>query len=268
MCCVLHRVPEEIKPDGPSPKPPDQTPSVPGSSPPVAPEASQSEKEPQTPEPPTRGQVAAQPTPSAEEAVKPTAPPAKPTPPKPAAAAAGGHAAAAKPPAVMAAIPWESELTQAIKERFGEDISEFSSYVGQNFLVASPEAAIPILEFLKVDLDFDYLVDLTAVHWPKREKQFDLVYVLYSFARNERIRVKTLITDGFRPATAVGVHLTANWLEREVFDMFGIEFEGHPDMKRILMPDEWQGFPLRKEMSILAQDTRWVQENLNIESGQ
>jgi len=175
---------------------------------------------------------------------------------------------AAKPPATMAATPWESELAGQLRERFGERILELSTYLGQEFLVAAPEAVIPILEFLKTEADFDYLVDVTAVDYPARPERFDLVYILYSFARNQRIRVKTRIADGFRPATAVGVHLTANWLEREVFDMFGIEFEGHPDLKRILMPEGWQGFPLRKEQSITQQDQRWVQENLGIESGQ
>jgi NADH-quinone oxidoreductase subunit C len=168
----------------------------------------------------------------------------------------------------MAATPWESALTGQLKERFGDDIAGFSTYLGQSFLLAKPHAAIPILEFLKLEADFDYLVDLTAVDYPKRAERFDLVYILYSFARNERIRVKTLIADGFRPATAVGVHLTANWLEREVFDMFGIQFEGHPDMRRILLPEEWEGYPLRKDYSILKQDDRWVRENLGIESGQ
>jgi NADH-quinone oxidoreductase subunit C len=82
------------------------------------------------------------------------------------------------------------------------------------------------------------------------------------------VRVKTSIADGYRPASAVSVHRTANWLEREVYDMFGIEFAGHPDLRRILLPEDWQGFPLRKEYSILQQDERWVQENLGIESGQ
>ncbi len=202
----------------------------------------------------------------------PQAPPpaggaAKPAPPKPPAAAAGGHAAP-KPPATMAATPWDSDLAREIKERFGERVSETSTYLGQNFVVCKPEAAISLLEFLKLEADFDYLVDITAVDWPKRAERFDIVYILYSFARNERVRVKVYVADGYQPETAVGVHLTANWLEREVFDMFGIEFAGHPDMRRILLPEEWQGYPLRKDYGIIQQDDRWVQENLGIESGQ
>jgi NADH-quinone oxidoreductase subunit C len=189
------------------------------------------------------------------------APPVKPSPPKPA-------AAPPKPPATMAATPWESDLARELKERFGAQIRETSTYLGQNFILARPEAAIPILEYLKLEADFDYLVDITAVDWPKRPERFDLVYIVYSFPRNERVRIKTQIPDGYTPETAVGVHLTANWLEREVFDMFGIGFAGHPDMRRILMPEDWQGHPLRKDYSILQQDQRWVQESLGIESGQ
>lgn len=187
----------------------------------------------------------------------------KTAPPKPAAAAAPP-----KPPATMAATPWDSELVRELRDRFGEQIVQTSTYLGQDFLVVKPDAAIPILECLKLEDDFDYLVDITAVDWPKKPERFELVYILYSFSRNQRVRVKTSIPDGHRPPTAVGVHRTANWLEREVFDMFGIEFAGHPDLRRILLPEEWQGFPLRKEYSILQQDERWVQENLGIESGQ
>jgi len=168
----------------------------------------------------------------------------------------------------MAATPWESDLTRHLKDHFGDKILEFSTYLDQNFLVAKTEAVVPILEFLKLEEDFDYLVDLTAVDYPKREARFDVVYILYSFAKSERIRVKTMVAEGARPATAVTVHLTANWLEREVFDMFGIQFEGHPDMRRILLPEEWEGHPLRKDYGILQQDQRWVQENLGIENGQ
>src|SRR5882672_3440967 len=139
--------------------------------------------------------------------------PAKPAaPPKPPAA----HAPP-KPPPTMAATPWDGELTKELKEQFGGQISECSTYLGQNFLVCKSDAAVPILEFLKLEADFDYLVDLTAVDYPKRPERFDIVYILYSFARNERVRVKTAIADGFKPATATTVHAAANWLEREVF---------------------------------------------------
>jgi len=207
------------------------------------------------------------PAPKSAPPPKPPAPAAdaaKAAPPKPAA----GHAAPPKPPATMAATPWDGDLARELKERFGDSISETSTYLGQNFVVVKPEAAMAVIEHLKLEADFDYLVDITAVDWPKRANRFDLVYILYSFARNERLRVKTLLAEGYRPESVVGVHLTANWLEREVFDMFGIEFAGHPDLRRILLPEDWQGYPLRKDYSILQQDQRWVQENLGIESGQ
>jgi NADH-quinone oxidoreductase subunit C len=183
---------------------------------------------------------------------------AKPVPPKP----------APKPPAVMAAVPWEDELPRKLTETFGEKIKQTSTYLSQNFVVLDPEIVIPVLDYLKRDARFDYLVDITAVDWPKRPERFDLVYILYSFSRNERLRVKVAIPDGSRPQSAVNVHLTANWLEREIFDMFGMVFEGHPDLRRILMPEDWQGHPLRKDYALLGQDQRWVQENVGIESGQ
>ncbi len=173
-----------------------------------------------------------------------------------------------KPLPTMATTPWESELTRKVQEQFGAQILEFCSYLGQDFLVAKPEAAVPIIEFLKLEAGFDYLVDVTAVDYPARPERFDLIYVLYSFPRNQRIRLKIRIPDGFEPSTAVDVHLTANWLEREVFDMFGIQFAGHPNMRRILLPDGWRGYPLRKDYPILQQDEVWVKENLGIESGQ
>src|SRR5579862_128081 len=217
------------------------------------------------PQPEGAEPAAGKPEPAKPAEEKPAVPKAAAKPP--AAAAAGAHAPP-KPPPVMAATPWESDLTKQLKDRFGDAISEFSTYLGQSFLVCKHEAAIPILEFLKLEADFDYLVDLTAADYPKRPERFDLFYILYSFARNERIRIKTAVADGVKPATATTVHATSNWLEREVFDMFGIQFAGHPDMRRILLPEEWEGFPLRKEYGLIQQDERWVRENLNIESGQ
>jgi NADH-quinone oxidoreductase subunit C len=157
----------------------------------------------------------------------------------------------------MQTAAWEGELVEDLKEEFGGRISEFCTYVGQNFLVAETAAVIPIIEYLKLEQGFDYLVDITAVDWPDKPVRFELVWILYSFERNERIRVKTRIKDGDKAVTCTGVHLTADWLEREVYDMFGIEFEGHPNMTRILMPDGWSGFPLRKDKSIVDMDNRW-----------
>jgi NADH-quinone oxidoreductase subunit C len=215
--------------------------------------------EQQTPRDPVATPKVEKPQPAAKPAApaaKPAAPAAKPAAPPP------------KAPAVMAATPWNDELTAALAARFGDSIKEFSTYLGQNFLVAKPDAVIPIIEYLKTVEEFDYLVDITAVDFPNRAERFDLVYILYSFARNERVRVKTAIAADYKPQSATGVHLTADWLEREVFDMFGIEFAGHPHLKRILLPDEWEGHPLRKDKPITEMDNRWVKENLSIESAQ
>jgi NADH-quinone oxidoreductase subunit C len=154
-----------------------------------------------------------------------------------------------------------------LKASYGSGIDPLT-YAAQNYMVVDRSLIPEILQVLRDQEQFDYCVDITAVHYPAREKQFDVVWVLYSFPRNERIRVKTQILDGATLPSSVSIWPGANWLEREVFDMFGIKFDGHPDMKRILLPDGWKGHPLRKDYGILQQDNEWVQINLGIESGQ
>jgi NADH-quinone oxidoreductase subunit C len=176
--------------------------------------------------------------------------------------------AAPAKPAGPVPIPWESPMVAKFKEQYGSGIREANTYLGQNYMVVEPSIVFEVLQILRDREQFDYCVDITAVHYPQREKQFDLVWILYSFPRNERIRVKAMIADGENIRSAVSVWATANWLEREVFDMFGIRFDGHPDLKRILMPDGWKGYPLRKDYGIIQQDQEWVQANLGIESGQ
>ena len=190
---------------------------------------------------------------------------------KPAAPAAKPAAPAAKPPAkpeTPKPEPWDSELVRKLKAQYGSGIKDASIYVGQKYVVVDSTIAYEILLRMRDDERFDYLVDVTAVHYPKREAQFDIVYILYSFHNNERIRVKTPIKDGEKLRSAVAIWPTANWLEREVFDMFGIGFEQHPELKRILLPEDWKGHPLRKDYPILCQDQEWVQANIGIESGQ
>ena len=189
--------------------------------------------------------------------------PENPTPPKPA-----PPPAAAKPPAEMAAEPWEDEMTRALARQFGARIERFAAYVGQKFLVADAAAIPEILQILRGEWDYDYLVDFTAVDYPARERRFELVYILYSFARNERVRLTSSVALDARSVSVCGIFPAANWMEREVYDMFGIEFAGHPDLRRLLLPEDWQGFPLRRDTSILAMDNSWVKENLGIESGQ
>jgi NADH-quinone oxidoreductase subunit C len=176
--------------------------------------------------------------------------------------------AAPAKPAGPAPVPWDSPMVSKLKGQYGSGIREANSYLGQNYMVVDPSIVSELLQILRDREQFDYCVDVTAAHYPEREKQFDLIWILYSFSRNERIRVKTMIADGESVPSAVSVWATANWLEREVFDMFGIRFDGHPDLKRILLPDGWKGYPLRKDYGIIQQDQEWVRANLGIESGQ
>jgi NADH-quinone oxidoreductase subunit C len=158
-------------------------------------------------------------------------------------------------------------MVAKLKGQFGSGV-EALTYLGQNYLQVDRSLIPNILQILRDEEQFAYCVDITAVHYLKRERQFDIIWILYSFARNERVRVKTQIAEGEHIPSAVSIWPTANWLEREVFDMFGIQFDGHPELKRILLPDGWKGHPLRKDYGIIQQDQEWVQINLGIESGQ
>src|ERR1017187_1568731 len=195
-----------------------------------------------------------------DETKSPTPPPPEPNP-------AAGPAAAPPKPAAPVPTPWDSPMVAKLKSKYGSGIEPLT-YLGQNYMVVDRSLIAEILQVLRNEEQFDYRVDITALHYPKREKQFDVVWGLYSVARHHRIRVTTQILDGESLPSSVPIWPTANWLEREVYDMFGIKFDGHPDLKRILLPDGWKGFPLRKDYDILKQDNEWVQINLGIESGQ
>jgi NADH-quinone oxidoreductase subunit C len=165
-------------------------------------------------------------------------------------------------------VALDNDLVKRYKARFGDAIREAWTDRKQAILVVAKDNLVEITTYSRDEENFDWLSDLTAVDWPKREKRFDVVLNMYSFAKNERLRLKVHAAADERVPSVQGVWSTANWMEREVYDMFGIVFEGHPDLKRILLPEEWQGHPLRKDYDILTQDTAWVRENLGIESGQ
>jgi NADH-quinone oxidoreductase subunit C len=170
-------------------------------------------------------------------------------------------------PPLLPSPPVPYPLVAKLKRQYGSGLEAWT-YLNQNYLQVDRSLIPTVLQLLRDEDQFDYCVDVTAVHYPKRERQFDVIWILYSFAHNERMRVRTQIADGEHIPSVASLWATANWLEREVFDMFGIQFDGHPDLKRILLPDGWKGYPLRKDYGIIQQDQEWVQINLGIESGQ
>ena len=179
-----------------------------------------------------------------------------------------------KPPAAPKAPikpePWSNPLLDELQKRFPGAISEAVIFRNMPSLNVAKEHLVAVCQFLKGPDGGAYtlLTDETAADYPKREKRFDIVYHLYSFERNNRLRLRVQVGAGEKVPSVTGVWPTANWLEREIYDMFGVVYEGHPDLKRILMPDEWVGHPLRKDYDILKQDEAWVKANLGIESGQ
>jgi len=186
----------------------------------------------------------------------------------PAAPAAAAPALPTPPAPKPAAKPWECELTQRLKHVYGSGLRDAAEYVGQKYIAVDGSIAHEVLRILHDDEGYDMLSDLTCVHWPKDERPFEVVWILYCFAKNTYVRVKARYAEGEEAPTATNLWPGANWMEREVFDMFGLRFAGHPDLRRILLPEDWQGHPLRKDYDIRQQDNEWVRKNLGIESGQ
>lgn len=225
-----------------------------------------SEKPAEKPAAPAAGAPAASPKPAPPSGEKPVAPSKPATPGAPAAAKPAAPPPKKEEPPKP--TPLDNELVQRAKAKFGAAVLEAWVDRKQNIIVVERTQIEPIALYFRDDEKFNMLADLTAVDFPSREKRFEVVLNLYSFPKNERLRLKVQAADGEPVPSVTSVWSTADWMEREAFDMFGIRFDGHPNLKRILLPDEWQGYPLRKDYDILTQDTAWVRENLGIESGQ
>lgn len=140
----------------------------------------------------------------------------------------------------------KEEIIKIIQDKFVilnvEAEPDLTIYVSSDNLLA-------ICQFLHDDpeLNFVYVADITAVDYPERTPRFDVVYHLYSIEKNHRIRIKTGVDEGKGISSVTGIWKGADWFEREIYDMFGIEFENHPDLRRILLSDDWEGHPLRKD---------------------
>ncbi|MDT8316496.1 MAG: NADH-quinone oxidoreductase subunit C [bacterium] len=140
-------------------------------------------------------------------------------------------------------------IIDKIKKKFGDAVVETHSFRGDETVVVKKESIKEICIFLRDDkeLNFNYLLDVCGVDYLPREPRFEVVYHLHSIGKKHRLRVKVRLADGEKIASVVDIWKTADWVERETYDMYGIEFEGHPDLKRIYMDEDWVGYPLRKD---------------------
>ena len=150
-----------------------------------------------------------------------------------------------------------ADKANALREKFGDLISEPAEFRGETTLVvADVQRIAEVCEFAKGELGFNYLVDLSSVDNYGDDPRFELVYELYGYEHHQRLRLKATLSEEVGEApSVVGVWRTADWHEREVFDMMGIRFAGHPDLRRILMWEGYPHFPLRKDFPLAGKTT-------------
>ena len=154
------------------------------------------------------------------------------------------------PKKLEAADASEHPWVRSIRAALPDTVLSAKEFAGQVTVTVTREAIARVARHLKEAEDFRYCVDVTAVDWRNREPRFDLVYHFYSFSKNARIRVKCGAGDGQDVPSIATVFLAANWSERETYDMFGIRFSGHPDLRRILTWEGFEGHPLRKDFPL------------------
>jgi NADH-quinone oxidoreductase subunit C len=142
-----------------------------------------------------------------------------------------------------------NELSSYLREMRGDLFLDASISYDELNVIATPETILALLTFLRDDAHcgFISMIDICGVDWPQREKRFDVVYHLMSPTRNLRIRIKVAVADGVAVPSATGVYKGAEWFEREAWDMYGIPFSGHADLRRLLTDYGFEGHPLRKD---------------------
>ncbi len=146
-----------------------------------------------------------------------------------------------------------AKTVEAVRSKFGEAVLEVVEHRGETTIILPPEKVPAVAKYLRDHpaLRYNFMADLTAVDWPEREPRFDVVYHLLSMDTRAVIRLKTRVGGPGEEhpdvPTVSAIWPTANWYEREVYDLFGITFTGHPDLRRILMPEDWTSHPLRKD---------------------
>jgi NADH-quinone oxidoreductase subunit C len=156
-------------------------------------------------------------------------------------------------------------LVRRLRAAFNGAVLEASEFLGQLSIRVEPTRIVQVCDALKRDeqTPFNYLSDLTCVHYPDlTEAPFEVVYNLYSIPGNERVRLKVAVNANEGVESVTSVWPSANWLEREVFDLFGINFRDHPDLRRILLPPDWKGHPMRKDYALEFVENEWTENHL------
>jgi len=159
----------------------------------------------------------------------------------------------------------DNKLVKKLKGKFPGAVLEAVEFIGQVSIRIEPGRLVDVCSFLRDEPEtkFNYLSDLTCVHYPMDpERPFEIVYNLYSISRNERVRLKVSIAEGASVDSVTGVWPSANWMEREVYDLFGVNFRNHPDLRRILLPPDWEGHPLRKDYPLEFIENEWTKGHL------
>ena len=147
-------------------------------------------------------------------------------------------------------------MIDKVREHFAASILKVETFRDETTLVVEKDRILEVFEFLRKDpdLSYDYLTDLCGVDYKPRKPRFEVVYHLCSTRYDRRLRVKVLLEEGESLASVESVWKAANWFEREAYDMLGIRFENHPDLRRILTWDDFEGYPLRKDFPVKGKD--------------
>jgi NADH-quinone oxidoreductase subunit C len=140
-----------------------------------------------------------------------------------------------------------AQMVEALKQKFGSAVLETKEFRGEQTLVVTLESAKPLLKYCRDELAFDYLVDVSSLDYMGKEPRFEMVYEIYGYGHHQHLRVRAAVAEDVEVPTVSDIWPTANWHEREVYDMMGIQFSGHPDLRRILMWEGYPFFPLRRD---------------------
>jgi NADH-quinone oxidoreductase subunit C len=152
----------------------------------------------------------------------------------------------------------KKKVIEELKQKFSEKIKEISVQFGDENILIEKDSLLDIVRFLK-DKPYTYsmLLDLTCVDFNGQEPRFEMVYHLFSVTNVQRLRIKARLSEkDLQIDSLTSLWKNANWLEREVYDMFGVSFKGHPDLRRIFMYDGFEGYPLRKDFPLRKRQPR------------